>query len=75
MTILIVLLLIAVGYASCITASIACRITSVIKDVCSDILLIATDSALIPVIYFVIFLLVAVGYASCITASVAGCIA
>ena len=63
------------GYASCITASIACRITSVIKDVCSDILLIATDSAFIPVTILIILLIIIVGYASHITASIAGCVA
>ena len=37
----IVLLLVAVGYSSHITAGVACRITSVVEDVCGDVFLFA----------------------------------
>ena len=71
----VVFLLVAVGYHSCITASIAGRIASIIKDVCCDVLFISANRALIPVIYFVIFLLIAVGYRSCIATKITSRIA
>ena len=47
------LLLIIVGYASCITADVACRITSVVKGVCRDVFLGMTYRTLEPVSFFV----------------------
>ena len=72
---LVMLLLVAVSYASCITTSIACRIASVVKDMCCNILLIAADFAFKPVICIVVLLFVIVSYRSCITTGVAGRIA
>ena len=71
---IIVLLLVVVGDASYITAGIAGCITSIIKNMRCDILLISTDFTLIPVIYFIVLLLVAVSYRSCIATSITGCI-
>ena len=68
------LLLIAVGYHSCITAGIAGCVACIVKDVSCDILLIATDCALVPVAILIVLLLIVVSYRSCITTSIAGCI-
>ena len=71
----VVFLLVAVGYRSCIATKITSRIARIIKDVSRDILFISTDFALIPMAILIVLLLIAVSYASCITTSIAGCIA
>ena len=75
MAILIVLLLIAVGYASHITAGITGCIACIVEDMCCDILFISANRALIPMAILIVLLLVAVSYHSHIAAGVASCIA
>ena len=64
------LLLIVVSYTSCIATSIACCITSVVKDMSSDVFLDMAYRAFEPVICTVMLLLVAVGDTSCIVAGI-----
>ena len=75
MTILIVLLLIVVGYASCIATSIAGCIARIVKDVRYYIFPIMAYRTLIPMAILIVLLLIAVSYRSCITTGVAGRVA
>ena len=75
MAILIVFLLIAVSYASCIATKITSRIARVVEDMSCHAFLIMAYRAFIPVAILIVFLLVVVGYHSSITAGVADCIA
>ena len=69
------LLLVVVGYASCIAAGVTGCVAGIIEDVCSNILSISANLTFIPVTILIMLLLVVVGYASCIAAGVTGCVA
>ena len=67
----VMLLLVAVGYASYIAAGVAGCITSIIKCVNRYVFLVMAYRAFIPMVRFVMLLLVVVGYVSHITTSIA----
>ena len=71
----IVLLLVTVGYRSCIAANITSCVACVIEDVCSYVFLAMANRAFIPVTVLIMLLLVVVGYRSCIAASITGRVA